>query len=550
MTTFTIYLLREEIATAEDALIDKAQAHEIADGLSRYGKLFVKPTRARPPKWAVLFDSYVPRDVLGVVQSTSAVFIVPVDGRLFALTFGQGRFLLSPDAYEERFGLVVTLNAISSNALRSVDKRALVDDQNSRVQNSQAASALSFGVDIERDLVRGIVGRPEDIRFGRRLAGADALTVTSDVEVPKLKRLLRRYLKAFQSKDYLVNFPWVDQVRQLIPKGQTATRLDGLLVEKMKEAWGKNGLVDGCWLAVPDIVDWAVVDGFKFTSSRSEGVMTDLHLPGLVQEYLDEEPTLSFLRKHYAMSVDEEERVVDRWSVYRCIHCEIDDDGKSFILSAGRWFEVDRDFVGAVESYFENIPRYVGPLPIYAHANEDEYNKAVVLGSEQRWCLMDKKMLPVGGVYDKVEFCDIYGRNEIVHVKHYGSSNVLGHLFNQGLVSGELLKSHPPYVDLANKEISVQHQLLADPEGVKFVARDVAKYTIVFAVISQSDKPGLHLPFFAKVVLKSVCSRLLDLGYARIMVAKISCDPSVRYKRVKSVEPRKPRARNRRSRGV
>jgi uncharacterized protein (TIGR04141 family) len=54
----------------------------------------------------------------------------PVDDRLFALTFGQGRFLLHPDAYEEWFGLVVTLNSIGSDALRSIDKRTFVDDQN------------------------------------------------------------------------------------------------------------------------------------------------------------------------------------------------------------------------------------------------------------------------------------------------------------------------------------------------------------------------------------------------------------------------------------
>lgn len=544
MATFTIYLLREAIQRAEDGLVEGAVAHEIRDGESVYGTLFVKPTRPRPPKWAALFDSYVARHLLGTVQSSSAVFVVPVDGRLFALTFGQGRFLLNPDAYEERFGLVVTLNSIRSDALRSVDKRTLVDDQNSRVQTSQAAPALSFGVDIERDLVRGIVGRPTDLALGKRLAGADALTVTADVTVPTLRKLLRRYLKKFNSKDYQTSFPWVDQVRQLIPKGQAATRLDAILVEKMKEAWSKNGLIDGCWLAVPDIVDWSIVDGFKFTHSRSEGVSSDLHLPGLVQAFPDEEPTLAFLRKHYAMSVDEEERIVDRWPVYRCIHCEIDDDGKSFILSSGRWFEADRDFVGSVEASFASMPRYDQSLPVYNHANEDEYNKFVAANGGGKWCLMDKRMLPVGGIHDKVEFCDLYGNRELVHVKHYGSSSVLGHLFNQGLVSGELLKSHQAYVGLANAELSSTHQLPADPDGQRFTARDVSAYAVIFAIISQSDKPDIHLPFFAKVVLNSVNTRLVELGYGKVMLAKVSCDPLVKLR--KRVPPKKVGRRGRR----
>ncbi|MCD9125400.1 DUF6119 family protein [Luteimonas fraxinea] len=541
MATFTIYLLRDTIKCAEDGLVEGAVPHEISDGPSTFGRLFVKPTRARPPSWAPLFEGYVERRLLGTVQSSSAVFMVPVEDRIFALTFGQGRFLLHPDAYEERFGLIVTLNSIKSDALRSMDKRALVDDQNSRVQTSQTAAAVSFGVDIERDLVRGIVGRPTDPALGRRLAGADALTVTTDVEVPGLRKLLRRYLKKFESKDYQENFPWVDHVRQLIPKGQAATRLDQMLIERMKHAWRSNGIVDGCWLAVPDIVDWSIVDGFKFTQSRSEGVSNDLHLPGLVQAFPDEEPTLQFLRKHYALAVDDEEHIVNRWPVYRCIHCEIDEDGKSFIMSAGRWFEIDRTFVGSVEQAFADIPRFDGELPIYNHSNEGDYNEFVATQSGGKWCLMDKKMLSVGGIHDKVEFCDLYGSKQLVHIKHYGSSAVLGHLFNQGLVSGELLKSHQPYVALANAELSKAHQLEADQGDEKFTARDVSGFSVVFGIISQSEQPNLHLPFFAKVVLKSVNSRLLELGYGKVMVTKVTCNPMVRL--TKRVKEKKSRSR-------
>jgi uncharacterized protein (TIGR04141 family) len=533
VATFTVYLLRENIARAEDGLVAGARMHEVRDRNSVYGRLFVKQNRAKSPKWADLFNPYVPRDQLGLVQSAAAVFVVPVDGRLFALTFGQGRFLLHPDAYEERFGLVVTLNSIESDALRSLDKRAFVDDQNSRVQTSQAAAAVSFGLDIERDLVRGIVGKPTDAGLGTRLAGADALTVTADVAVPGLRRLLRRYLRKFASKDYQENFPWVDQVRQLIPKGEIATHLDEILVEKLKTAWARNGIVDDCWLAVPEIVDWQRVHGFKFTQSNRDAMFTDLHLPGLVQTFPEADPSLEFLKKRHAFAVDEDHQAIEKWPIYRCIHCEIVDSGNSYILSAGRWFEVDGSFVAAVDTSFREMTRYQHQFPIYNHKNEGEYNSEVVRQSNDRWCLMDKKLLRVGGIHDKVEFCDFYGQREIVHVKHYGSSSVLGHLFNQGLVSGELLKSHEEFIELANSELSRNHQLPQDAIQEKFQPRDVSKYSIIFGVISQSRKPDIHLPFFAKVVLKAVHSRLLDLGYGAVMICKISCHDDVRVSKLK-----------------
>src|SRR5690606_24117964 len=133
------------------------------------------------------------------------------EGRLFAVTFGHGRFILKPEAFEERFGLLVTLNSVPANALRSIDKRTFVDDQNSRVQTSQAAAALEFGVNIERDLIRGIVGRPNQDGLGNKLAGADSLTASIEVEIPEFGTLLRRYLKAFESKEYQRTFPWVDR---------------------------------------------------------------------------------------------------------------------------------------------------------------------------------------------------------------------------------------------------------------------------------------------------------------------------------------------------
>lgn len=538
MATFTIYLLRSTIKTAQDAVVDDAAVHVIADGESDYGKLFVKPRPAKPPKWAKLFEPYIDRSHLGTVQSSAAVFIVSAAGRLFALTFGHGRFIIRQDAYEERFGLLVTLNSVKPDALRSIDKRTFVDDQNSRVQTSQASAALDFGVDIERDLIRGIVGYPDkNSAWGRRLAGADSLTVTVDAAVPDLKRMLRRYLKAFESKKYQTRFPWVDQVRQLRSKGELVDRLNGLLVQKLQTAWGAGGLVDDCWLAVPDIVDWDVVTGFKFTRQPSEGTANDLDLPGLVNAYPKISPTVDFLRSHYAMSVDAEETPVDSWLLYKCIHCEIDVDSKSYILSAGNWFEVDKNFSDSVVEAVAQIPMYGSALPVYNHKNEEAYNAAVVTDSAGRFCLMDKKLLRVGGVHNKVEFCDIYGDRVLIHVKHYGSSAVLGHLFNQGLVSGDLLKTNKDYARLANEKLDKSHQLALDES----TPRELSSYTVVFAVISVSKKPGLHLPFFAKVVLKSVYTHLRAMGYGEVMLAKIETHPDVLINKLLPQEPRRRR---------
>src|ERR1019366_610765 len=102
-----------------------------------------------------------------------------IDDQVFALPFGQGRYLLNLDKLEERFGLKVCLNSIDAAAIRSIDKRsfdALLTQ--SRVQTSKAAPIADFGLDVEQDLLRAATGTPVDKGLGERMSGLDSLSVS------------------------------------------------------------------------------------------------------------------------------------------------------------------------------------------------------------------------------------------------------------------------------------------------------------------------------------------------------------------------------------
>lgn len=54
---------------------------------------------------------------------------------------------------------------------------------------------------------------------------------------------------------------------------------------------------------------------------------------------------------------------------------------------------------------------------------------------------MDAKVIYYGGGYSSIEVCDVLSKNgELIHVKRHNGSATLSHLFNQGLVSGELIR--------------------------------------------------------------------------------------------------------------
>lgn len=530
MPNLTIHLLRDTLKYPAEALAIHAEHHPIDDGLSHIGDLYVAAKPEHSPSWAPFFRDYVDINQLGKVRSTGAVLIVKTAKRYFALTFGQGRFILRQDMIEERFGLIATLNSLESDALRSVDKRTFdAVDQNSRVQVGQTSAAQDFGIDIERDLIKGIVGYPKETKhLGRRMAGADALTVSRDIDLSKIRPVLRSYLKAYESKAYKENFAWIDQIHQVRKKGHIADMLNELLIDRLNSARANSGTTPGCWMAVPDVLDWNTVEGFRFTQNKKDGMHTDMHLPGFFDSLNSHDPlSVELLKMRHVYAVNADHFEVQHWSVYKCLHCELDHEGRSYLLSGGQWFDIDTSFVDVVNAFYNDIPQYKYKLPIYDHDKEGHYNKALCDGDPKQWAFMDAIPIPVGGIHDKVEFCDAFGAGkEMLHVKHYGGSNLLGHLFNQGLVSGELLRDHKDYAKLVNKKLPPTHQI-DDPQDMP---RNVSDFKVVFAIISQSDEPTVNIPFFARVALKNVYRRLESIGFKEIMLAKISCADYYKHK--------------------
>lgn len=153
-------------------------------------------------------------------------------------------------------------------------------------------------------------------------------------------------------------------------------------------------------------------------------------------------------------------------------------------------------------------------LPSYSQKNENEYNKAVAT-QDSNFCCMDRENISHGGGHSKIEFCDLYTKDKtIIHVKHYGGSAVLSHLFAQGVVSGELFLADSKFREKVNDKLSQSHKI--QDIKIKPIASD---YTIIYGIISSSEH-DLEIPFFSKVSLKNAKRRLETFGY-KVFVQKI-----------------------------
>jgi uncharacterized protein (TIGR04141 family) len=237
--------------------------------------------------------------------------------------------------------------------------------------------------------------------------------------------------------------------------------------------------------------------------------------------------TLELLNTRRVFCADENhKRLRKSWSIYKCIYAEVDFEGQTYILNGGNWFRVNPDFVEKTNETFKDIPSCLLELPRYKGGGEGVYNESVSTAHAERYALLDKDTIYHGGGHGQVEVCDLFSLDrELIHVKLYGESHVLSHLFAQGFVSGELIqldsefrqkmkdKLDAPFADLVN---------VASRPGDK-------EYTIVYAVVSESPKP-LHLPFFSRVNLNNTAKILTGYGY-KVELLKIDWDDYAKAKK-------------------
>ena len=510
----TIFLIKEGLS-AGDALQDRDDLTRVPvkHGSRSIGALYVRAPRSAPPGWLSFFADYADLSGLRLRNaSTSAVLLTRRGGRLFAVAFGYGRHLLAPGCWEENFGLRTTLNIVEPSRIRSIDKKRFdAIARQTREQASREGKIDDFGLDIEQDLLRALVGTPKDEELGRRVAGMDALAPTVDVELKDLPELLVRYAKAYKRKAYRQSFPWVDHIAE-VRDPSVKEQLEDLLVERLQEERPEK-----CWLAVPLPVDWSRVDGFRYGGSTREEPKPDLHLRDFKETIrTDVKLSAEYLRGRRVSCISAEgDQVIERWTIYQCLYAEVELGGETHLLSGGSWYRVAPNFVTAVNRDIRKIPATSVALPDYDDDSEGDYNRRAARRNRRELALMDGKNIPFGGGPSKIEFCDLYAKSRaMIHVKRYHGSSVMSHLFAQGVVSAQAFVQSSDFRQKVNAKLPASHKLRNTERRPRADTFEVA-----YAIVSRSAKP-LELPFFSKVNLRHSAELLRTLGF-KVTLTKI-----------------------------
>lgn len=261
----TLYLLQDTGTTSDDlraalnlryerdhGFVVEDVATGDAPGLLCHGVI----GRHRPPDWTAAVDALTGRKPSVENRTSACALLLPVDGEVFALTFGMGHLLLEQARISPGFGFNFVLRAAQPDAIRQVTHSLM--DARGRTDRSSAAQGQhirAFPIEEYGEVVSrlvGIIGTTE-LTIGRarrrtvQIAGTDSLKIHLGSEPADLLQDLRGIRDILSRQSPAPDFEAIARVRPLKPGDPRRTTLE----EKLDDLLGAGPDAGSLALAVP-----------------------------------------------------------------------------------------------------------------------------------------------------------------------------------------------------------------------------------------------------------------------------------------------------------
>lgn len=526
-TNLTVYLAKrgqkpEDIVlgVAPDKNDGRHRSAPKSIAIKGIGTLYYRQSDPHKPSWATDFFDDEVVDVMFSAASVSAVLVLEVSDRLFAITFGYGRHLLDLGSMEERFGLRVVLNSCEDLSFRKISSTSVAGNAGKTSEQLPRLSKLTdFSIDSVMDTLDKVVAKvKDDDLFEGTISGGDALGFSCDEGVRGIKHVLEGVLDRYSSVAYIDRYPWVDNVLPVKDTVLTA-RLEAKAIDLI------NAHDECIWTAPPDLIeDWNRIDHFRI-DGRLGVRFDDIMIEDVLQSYSNGLNTFNQLRSKRIRAIDSHDGMTPlySWRVSDCLFGECILDGDNFCINAGKWYLISHDYAEDVNQRYKKALLYeTNNLPECGKdERESDYNRKLA-ASDESFLLMDAKTISYGLSHSSIELCDVLAGNEtFLHVKQYSGSSTLSHLFSQGYNSAYLVNSDSNFVAKANERIREQ------PGAGGHEIRQGLVSCVVFVIICKQPAQPPNIPFFSRITYNEMANRLKTMGVeSRICAIRKTVDGS------------------------
>jgi len=479
------------------------------------GKLYVKRPEEKQPNWAPFINTGISGNLELSNKSSSAVLLIEVESQVVAYTFGYGRFMLEQNHFLPDFGIKTALNTLRHDSLKSVDiftvDRSAVQK---KTQSVRSSSIDAFGIDVSKDILRAVTGTPKDnISFLSVSGGDHVYSFAAYIEFHDLIEISKSLIHYYTQESYKDEFSWVDNIRRL-KKDTKKAELDEILRCAIDSKDATNLAI-----TAPEVVSWDNISGFSFTRSKNT-IHPTLTIESYFNSLGNESITLNTLKSHKLFIYDTNS-AESQYPFYKSLYFEHSDSDKTFILFSGDWFEIDNDFIAALDSSLALIPISDLKFPTVHNwtqggeekiESEGSYNeRAATLKS---YHLLDKKLIKSRTTTSAIELCDLMTNDkQFIHVKHKkGGSSGLSHLFAQGYVSAEVTISDKEFRKKARSKL--RHICPGLDSLIPLDSIKSSDYEVIYLVLGDDNATVKSaLPFFSKINLVKAFENLTQKGF-------------------------------------
>ena len=490
-------------------------------------KGFLQKEKLKAPKWISklkpIFDFQ--SNVYNI--SSSFIFFVKVEDRIFAYTMGYAHHSIDKTKIEYDFGLKVTLNEINYENIRGIDVRKLAANSHQKREVSTSNSVIKdFEFDFNEEFINSLMGKATDSSIANTLIGKESLKVSVDLDITKIVDYSKKLLESYKKEVYKERFDFIDNLKVIKDKNIWDKFYE--LIKKSFALKDKSKII----IAYPNIDDFQFFNYKLFYGQKSKfciDINTDILFDFLEEKKIDFEKFEPDLIQITLMN-DENKRI-NSYTLFDYLVYEFKYNNKKYLYSTNQIFEIKTDYYDLI---IEDINKYELPLrdssivipdiyfkdavttkrkPTIKIEEEGHYNTRFAALNTSKCICLDKNNFRdfPNRPQDQVEICDIATVDkELICVKTYkGSSSVLSHLFMQGMVSAELLIEEKEY---RKKLKDCVEPLFPDYINVDNLNRK--EITFIYAICIEKDgKIADNLPFFSKISLRQSIKNLIKYDF-------------------------------------
>jgi len=497
-----IYLLRESIKDDSNIILAKYLGEDGFLEIEPKSKppftcqAWIQFNKGKQPKWLEWLSSGFDLSTYQLMnQSNSFIIILEEEDRKFVVTFGYGFSAIDRAVVESDFGFKVTLNAIKPDSIDTIDARTIDRvTRQKKIYLNVGRSVQEFGIETDVDWLRSVRGVAKCGQIDGKMCGTDAVKIVWNGQFESLGKCCSKLLELYKSDSYKKHFGFVDHFRPLDTNHPLLKELEENVVQMLEDG-------NSDWLAVAQTeIPSEDIETYKIWSGKVKIEDIDeldlISVKNFIALYEAEKGTKPDLKKASVIGLDAQGDARSRkTSVWKYLVAHVEYVENVYVLSLGRWFQTDRDYLDNLRqkvAAIQDITAAINPLDWETGMTEEEYNRK--LADDRGWLLLDRKvyLLKDRGDY-KIECADILtDSQDFIHVKSMTSSATLSHLFAQGAISARLFRIDNEYRNKVSDDFRNHYQ--------KALNYNHSDSRVVFAIASQKKGNIADILFFFSLV--------------------------------------------------